>query len=461
MPAIECQNCQTLIEYWPRRGSFQVSCVHCKRLTTVSGGATVPERTARASKPYRPPIKAPPKWANARRSNSHSFQMKLFAAKVGNLVRTVVAYTVAVGLLTGFVLAYWYFTHPKELEESTGIQVESARKRILDSASALASDLAAANAPVYSSQNHGSALNKALAIPENAALRNWLMQDHNLQTPAPDMRSVTFNAWDDNSNQVLHWDGDVRTVNETIAPNRYMIRVSVDHAFAWELERHFGYPDRLGTGWAYQSDGSREALNIARHSAYHQHGIQLPLNRESNFIGPDYSWIVDHSAPQLRAVATAVVGAVNRQPSADARTTISALTSYVQNAIPYSKDVSGEQDERFNDHNERCGLRTPMATLLVGGDCDSKSLLLLTMIRALDPNVPLAIIHVNESDFPRDPSSDTNHVIAGVAIAPKPGERTLRQGNVTYVLIESTKDWDVGRLSASTQLDTAHVNPIP
>jgi hypothetical protein len=461
MPAIECQNCQTLIEYWPRRGSFQVSCVRCKRLTTVSGGATVPERTARASKPYRPPIKAPPKWANARRSNSHSFQLKLFAAKVGNLVRTVVAYTVAVGLLTGFVLAYWSFTHPKELEESTGIQVESARKRILNSASALASDLAAANAPVYSSQNHGSALNKALAIPENAALRNWLMQDHNLQTPAPDMRSVTFNAWVDKSNQVLQWDGDVQTVDESIAPSRYMIRVSVDHAFAWELERHFGYPDRLGTSWAYQSDGSREALDITRHSAYHQHGIQLPLNRESNFIGPDYSWIADHSAPQLRAVATAVVGAVTRQPSTDARTTISALTSYIQYAIPYTKNVSGEQQERFNDQKYRCGLRTPMATLLVGGDCDSKSLLLLTMIRALNPNVPLALIDVNESNFPPDPSSQNNHTIAGVAIAPKPGERTLRQGDLTYVLIESTCDWGIGRLSAATKLDNADVKPIP
>jgi hypothetical protein len=428
MPAIECQNCQTLIEYWPRRGSFQVSCVRCKRLTTVSGGATVPERTARASKAHRPPIKAPPKWANARRSNAYSFQMKLFAAKVGGLVRTAVAYTVAVGLLGGFVLAYWFSTHPKELEES---------------------------------RNDGAALNKALAIPENAALRNWLMQDHNLQTPAPDMRSVTFNAWDDNSNQVLHWDGDVRTVNAAIAPNRYVIRVGVDHAFAWELERHFGYPDRLGTSWAYQSDGSREALDIAQHSAYHQHGIQSPLNRGSNSNGPDYSWIVGHCAPQLRAVATAVVGAVTRQPSTEARATISALTSYIQYAIPYTENVSGEQQERFNDQNSRCGLRTPMATLLVGGDCDSKSLLLLTMIRALDPNVPLALIDVNESNFPPDPSSHNNHTIAGVAIAPKPGERTLRQGDLTYVLIESTCNWGIGRLSAATKLDTADVKPIP
>jgi hypothetical protein len=107
------------------------------------------------------------------------------------------------------------------------------------------------------------------------------------------------------------------------------------------------------------------------------------------------------------------------------------------------------------------GIRPPATALLRGGDCDTKSLLLAALIRSVDPTVPLALIDVLDSDFPRENlDADINHAIAGVAIQPKPGERTLTRGKITYVLIESTHDWDVGRLSNSTKLDTARVNEI-
>ena len=461
MPTIECQSCRALIEFGPQRGSFRVSCLQCKRLTTVPDESGVTGHVAPVSNSYRPPNKVHAQWAIVNGPKPHSFRMKLFPRKPGNLALVAIAYTVAIGLLGGFVLLFWFFGRPNQLHESNGIAIDSARKRMPENASTNSSDRAAVNIPRSSSPNKVSALESALAIPQSTDSRDWLSQDHKLRLRAPEMRLVAFNRWEDKSNRVVRWDGNVQVVDESIAPDQYIVRANVDHAYAWELERHFGYPERLGISWTYENDGDQKAMDVAQSSAYHQHGIQVQLQQRSHSIGPDYSWIVDNSAPKLRAVASEVVRAVTRQAKANTRTSIAALTSYIQYAIPYTKDVSGEQRERFHDDKNRCGLRTPLATLLVGGDCDSKSLLLLTMMRAIDPDVRLAIIRVRDSNFPLDPATDVNHTITGIVIAPQPGERTLRRGDVTYVLIESTAGLGVGRLSPSTKLDTARVDPIP
>jgi hypothetical protein len=442
MPAIECQNCQTLIEYWPRRGSFQVSCVRCKRLTTVSGGATVPERTARASKPYRPPIKAPPKWVNARRSHSYSFQVKLFAAKVGDLARTVVAYTIAVSLLAGLVFAVKSVAHSNKLKESTGITLDNARKRILDSA---------------------SNLDDALAIQGNEPFRAWLEKPcERLALPRAASVALTM-EWGDDHDSIDVVNGVRYQSNRPVA--QFRINRQIDGALAEAIERQFGRPsDYTPPASVYFThDNSRPLLNAAQAKKMAEIEQAHGFVNEASTLKIDHRFLVQHSMNECQGVAESVVRAVCQIPvlRATPRERVEAITSFVQNAIQYTPNVEDEQIARFHDGTERFGIRPPLSTLIRGGDCDSKSLLLLTMIRALDPNVPLAIISVHDSDFPHDPSSDTNHAIAGVAIAPKPGERTLRQGNVTYVLIESTYDWDVGRLSASTQLDTANVNPIP
>ena len=442
MPAIECQNCQTLIEYWPRRGSFQVSCVRCKRLTTVSGGATVPERTARASKPYRPPIKAPPKWANARRSNSHSFQMKLFAAKVGNLARTVVAYTIAFGLVAGLVLAVRSVAQSKKLQESTGITSDDARKPILNSA---------------------SNLDEALAIEGNESFRAWLEKPcERLAIPRAANVALTL-EWGDDHDSIDVVNGVRYQSDRPVA--KFRINRQIDGALAEAIERQFGRPSGYmpPASVYFAHDNSRALLHAAQATKMAEIEQAHGFADGGSTLKVDYQFLVHHSMNECQKVAEGVVRAVCQIPvlRATPRERVEAITSFVQNAIPYTLNVEDEQIARFQDGTNRFGIRPPLSTLIRGGDCDSKSLLLLTMIRALDPNVQLAIIHVNESDFPRDPSSDTNHVIAGVAIAPKPGERTLRQGNVTYVLIESTHDWDVGRLSVATKLDNADVNPLP
>ena len=474
MPAIECQNCQTLIEYWPRHGSFQVSCVRCKRLTTVSGGTTVPERTARASKPSRPSITAPPKWANARLTNSYSIQMKLFAAKVGNLARTAVAYTVAVGLLAGLALAFWSVAHPKELQESTGITVDSARTRILDFASAIASsvtssvtsgvasDIAAANSPRYIVRNEGAAaLNKALAIPKNQPFVRWLkIPTQEGPPPEPKWVQLGFSSWEDHSNRKF-FDKGKESRNDD-PPMKYQVNVRIDAATAEATEHQFGRPANADppTTWAYDGDGSREAVNRARESKAAEIAKCHGYREEPDTFGPDYEWLIARSQDACERVAPAVVQAVTgKKPDAiSVRQRVEALASFVQNAIPYTYEVDEELQARHRDGARRMGIRPPATALLRGGDCDTKSLLLAALIRSIDRRIPLALIDV-KCKGPRD-LVPVDHVIVGVGdILTKPGEQTRTIDGVNLLLIETTHgsfdrnnpfDWDLGHTAEDT-----------
>jgi hypothetical protein len=368
--------------------------------------------------------------------------MKLFAAKVGDLARTVVAYIIAFGLVAGLVLAVRSVAQSKKLQESTRITLDNARKPILSSA---------------------SNLDEALAIEGNESFRAWLEEPcERLAIPRAANVALTL-EWGDDHDSIDVVNGVRYQSDRPVA--RFRINRQIDGALAEAIERQFGRPsDYMPPASVYFThDNSRALLHAAQATKMAEIEQAHGFVDGGSTLKVDYQFLVHHSMNECQKVAEGVVRAVCQIPvlRATPRERVEAITSFVQNAIPYTLNVEDEQIARFQDGTNRFGIRPPLSTLIRGGDCDSKSLLLLTMIRALDPNVSLAIIHVNESNFPRDPSSDTNHVIAGVAIAPKPGERTLRQGNVTYVLIESTDDWDVGRLSAATKLDNADVNPIP
>ena len=71
------------------------------------------------------------------------------------------------------------------------------------------------------------------------------------------------------------------------------------------------------------------------------------------------------------------------------------------------------------------GFRPPLA--LLGrrrGDCDSKTVLFLSLVRAAYPELPLAVVYV------------PGHALAGVAIPRQKGDKTFRHEGVTYVVVE-------------------------
>lgn len=288
-----------------------------------------------------------------------------------------------------------------------------------------------------------SPLERALEIPENARLKAFLAQDHEFIAPPPRFEPFPFAAWTDDANCIRSRDGDVKIVEAGCRPRAFRVSGTVDAAAAEAIEAHFGIdPDLLGYHFL-EEPGSREAVARAREVAFRRRGLATVDER----IQPDYGWLVAESLPALNPLAREIVEVYGRKPpeEVDDRGAVEALTSFVQNAVPY-RTVEATPDGR-----ERGGIRSPLATLFEGGDCDCKALLLAGLIRSIRPGIDLALLHVNR---------DEPHACLGVAIAPAGGEGYVRVGDRDLVVIETTDDWDLGRLSVRTDLTDARATWI-
>jgi hypothetical protein len=294
-----------------------------------------------------------------------------------------------------------------------------------------------------------AALERALAMPQNADFKAWYESDHGFETPRGDRHFIPSTGWEDGSNCIERWDGDTRYLRPGCRPAAFQLKVSVDRAYGEALESHFGFPIGVLERVACRpNDGSCDAVEAAVESTLAQHGIRCT----PELIIPDHQWIMDRSVPELRAVAISVINAVHGAGAAtDRRDRIAALASFVQNAVPY-RPVRGAKDDLMRDGKSRCGLRTPIATLFEGGDCDSKALLLATLIRAVDATVPLALVHCMSGDEP--------HMCLAVGCDRAADEVALDTDTGIMLVVETTSDWDLGRVSAATDLQDVELSRI-
>jgi hypothetical protein len=286
-----------------------------------------------------------------------------------------------------------------------------------------------------------AALERALAMPQNADFKAWYETDHGFEVPRGDRHFIPFSDWEDGSNCITRWDGDTRYLQPGCRPAARQVRVTVDRAYGESLESHFGFPvATLNRIACRPGDGTCDAVEAAVESTLALHGIRCT----PELIIPDHQWILDRSVPELRAVSIAVLNATFGPGAAiDRRGRIEALASFVQNAIPY-RPVRGAQDDLMRDGKSRCGLRTPIVTLFEGGDCDSKALLLAALVRGVDATVPLALVHCMSGDEP--------HMCLAVGCERSPEEVALDTDTGLMVVVETTSDWDLGRVSGATDL---------
>jgi hypothetical protein len=193
-----------------------------------------------------------------------------------------------------------------------------------------------------------------------------------------------------------------------------------------------------------QTPGALAAIEQAVTQTLAQHGITCTVDG----IAPDHQWILDQSAPAVRGVAIDIINAYwnNPRTQPSARQSIEALTSYVQNAVPYHK-VDDARHDLVDDGKTRCGLRTPAEALLEGGDCDTKSLLLATLIRSIDTDTPLALVYCMNGNTP--------HMILAIGCSTQPGEQCITVNNTPMALVESTSDWDIGHVGSTVAIDDA------
>ena len=134
--------------------------------------------------------------------------------------------------------------------------------------------------------------------------------------------------------------------------------------------------------------------------------------------------------------------------------------------VPY-RTVNLTDSDLVPDGKQRCGLRTPVATLLAGGDCDSKALLLASMLRAVDANIPISLVHCMNGQTPHmiiavgcEAKAD-EQTIAAAASAPARGARAAKAArDASLVLIETTSDWDLGHVAPTVDLVDAELVPL-
>jgi hypothetical protein len=286
-----------------------------------------------------------------------------------------------------------------------------------------------------------SPLELALAIPENAEFRAWYEASLQIDAPRPNFMRLPFNEWQDDDACVVGFEGNTKVLRAGCEPRTLTVRAAADRAWGQAVEAAFGFPPEAVQRVACrEADGSCAAVETAIRQTLGAHGIVAT----EALLMPDYQWLMDRSAPQLRDVANAVVDATYG-PTANAtrRQVVDALASYVQNAVPY-RTVKDGQTDVVRDGKVRCGLRTPVQTLFDGGDCDSKSLLLAALIRSVDARMPLALVHCMNGDTP--------HMILAVGCERAKGEDAITVTGTELVLVETTSDWGVGHVGTGVDL---------
>lgn len=284
-----------------------------------------------------------------------------------------------------------------------------------------------------------------LAMPENASFRAWYESPHEFSAPRARFRNIAFVDWTDDQSCIVRRDADNKFMRAGCAPAAFRIPSVIDTARADALERHFGFPSAALESIAYrQTPGALAAIEQAVTQTLAQHGITCTVDG----IAPDHQWILDQSAPAVRGVAIDIINAYwnNPRTQLSARQSIEALTSYVQNAVPYHK-VDDARHDLVDDGKTRCGLRTPAEALLEGGDCDTKSLLLATLIRSIDTDTPLALVYCMNGNTP--------HMILAIGCSTQPGEQCITVNNTPMALVESTSDWDIGHVGSTVAIDDA------
>jgi hypothetical protein len=264
------------------------------------------------------------------------------------------------------------------------------------------------------------------------------------------LQNLQFSLWTDDQACIAKREGDTKFLRAGCTPMTIRISAKVNEAWADSFERYFGFPEHALDSVAYRvGDGSQAAIEKAITETLAQHGIVC----SAQSIAPDHQWILDSSLAQVRDVANAVIDTYwsGQRGRPSARQRIEALTSFVQNAIPYRKVDDGRNDS-VKDGKYRCGLRTPGEVLLDGGDCDSKSLLLATLIRSVDERTPVALVYCMNDTTP--------HMCLAVGCDMFEGEQRINVNGTQMVLIETTSDWDMGHVGASTDIVNAEAQPL-
>ena len=190
-------------------------------------------------------------------------------------------------------------------------------------------------------------------------------------------------------------------------------------AWAKTLPKHTKVKAEVGGGGLnLQVTGPRKsaksALKEADQVADDAADVWLAANDFTTLKGGDVSF--DHAKlADLYADDLAPIAAAFKAETRSQRAFIDRTLSFVQ-AIPYEARKKKGGDP---------GYRRPLALLKRNrGDCDSKAVLFLGILKAAYPNLDLAVVYV------------PGHALVGVGVEPEKGDRSFRSDGERYVYAE-------------------------
>jgi transglutaminase-like putative cysteine protease len=281
--------------------------------------------------------------------------------------------------------------------------------------------------------------------PSNAAFEAWLKTPSQLPAVTPRVVRHTI-AWADATPAIVYENGR-RLRDPSIEPWRFSVTLRIDVARAEAVEQHFGVPMEA-LQFSYRSEAERDRLERLEQDKLAQHGLRVLPTSDAQVgqLEPDFQWLIDCSRADINPVAQSILKETDRvlRERGDARpvTTrdrVEAVFRFIQ-AIPY------ETIPESPDGKDRCGLRTPLLTLLRGGDCDSKSVLMASLLRAACL-AECAVVTLQMKD-------GTGHAILGIRVPVQQGDRTIQHEGRTYVLAEAAS------IDASSHGDIAPLGVI-
>ena len=130
--------------------------------------------------------------------------------------------------------------------------------------------------------------------------------------------------------------------------------------------------------------------------------------KEGPFIRVDWARHVRDYAPDLAPVVAALGG-----PTADPRVFAAKALNFVQ-SIPYEQ--RGKKPDKY---------RRPLSILGRNrGDCDSKTVLYLALMRQAYPDLEMAAVDIRK------------HVFGALGLEPEPGERSFRAEGRLWLAVE-------------------------
>ncbi len=266
------------------------------------------------------------------------------------------------------------------------------------------------------------------AAEYNQKFDAWLKTPDEPAKVKPKTIKRTF-AWLDATPSITY-RGGVKYRDPSIAPWNFSIVVSVDEARAKAIEKHFGVPmDAIQ--FAFTSPEEKARCQKLEQAKVAHHGMQVTMKSGGamGILQANYQWLVDGCRDQIQPITQSILRETDRVLKessaprvATPRDKVAAIFRFIQ-SIPY------ETIPDLPDGKDRCGMRTPLITLLKGGDCDSKSTLMAAFIRSKQIS-DVVIVTLKMKD-------GTGHAILGARVDVQRGDQTITYNGEKYVLAEA------------------------